>query len=91
MKSPLERIPGVGKALSRDLERMGFREVAELANQDPEALYEQIMAIEGQHVDRCVLYVFRCALYFASHTEHEPEKLKWWNWSDARLAAPKTP
>jgi hypothetical protein len=34
-------------------------------------------------VDRCVLYVFRCAVYFASEAEHDPELLKWWNWKDA--------
>ncbi|MGA3073400.1 MAG: helix-hairpin-helix domain-containing protein, partial [Bryobacteraceae bacterium] len=30
----------------------------------------------------CVLYVFRCAVYFASEAEHDPELLKWWNWKD---------
>jgi hypothetical protein len=91
MKSPLERIPGIGKSLSKDLERMGFREVSELADQDPEVLYERMIALERQHVDRCVLYTFRCAVYFASHSEHDPEKLKWWNWSDANLAAHSHP
>ena len=32
--------------------------------------------------DRCVLYVFQCAVYFAEtrEAEREPEKLKWWSW-----------
>ena len=29
-----------------------------------------------------MLYVFRCAVYFAEHEQHEPEKLKWWYWKD---------
>jgi len=33
-------------------------------------------------VDRCVLYVYRLAVYFAENETHEPEKLKWWNWKD---------
>jgi hypothetical protein len=38
----------------------------------------------GAHVDRCALYVFRCAVYFASEAKPDPELLKWWNWKDAR-------
>jgi hypothetical protein len=33
-------------------------------------------------VDRCVLYVFRCAVYYANNKTHDPELLKWWNWKD---------
>jgi hypothetical protein len=28
-----------------------------------------------------MLYVFRCAVYYASNETHEPERLKWWNWN----------
>ncbi|WP_394701143.1 helix-hairpin-helix domain-containing protein [uncultured Methanolobus sp.] len=34
------------------------------------------------NLDRCMLYVFREAVYFASNEEHDPELLKWWNWKD---------
>jgi hypothetical protein len=37
---------------------------------------------EATQVDRCMLYVLRCAVYFASHTTHDPELLKWWRWKD---------
>ncbi|MBC8473125.1 MAG: pathogenicity locus, partial [Planctomycetes bacterium] len=30
----------------------------------------------------CMLYVLRCAVYYASNTEHDPDLLKWWNWKD---------
>ncbi|MEJ2052157.1 MAG: helix-hairpin-helix domain-containing protein, partial [Calditrichota bacterium] len=36
----------------------------------------------GYKVDRCMLYVFRTAVYYVSNTGHDPEKLKWWNWKD---------
>jgi hypothetical protein len=73
-------MPGIGPAMARDLLRLGFRQPADLRTADPQALYERLMALEGRHVDRCVLYVFRCAVYFAETAEPDPEKLMWWNW-----------
>ncbi|WP_147822265.1 helix-hairpin-helix domain-containing protein [Salidesulfovibrio onnuriiensis] len=78
----LQRIPGVGPSLADDLYRLGFRHVEDLRDKDPEAIYRSLMALEGTHVDRCVLYVFRCAVYFASNSLHDEELLKWWNWKD---------
>lgn len=76
-------IPGVGKAMARDFYDLGYRSVEELKGQDPESMYLALCGLRGTHIDRCVLYVFRCAAYFASHDVHEPELLKWWNWKDA--------
>jgi hypothetical protein len=78
----LSRIPGVGPSLASDLWLLGVSTIAELRGLDPEALYTNLCERVGQHVDRCVLYVFRCAVYFASENEHDPELLKWWNWKD---------
>lgn len=39
-------------------------------------MYDKHCAINGCHTDRCVLYAFRCAVYFASQDIHEPDKLK---------------
>lgn len=77
-----QRIPGVGKSISVDLWDMGFRNVQELQNQDPEELYIRLCIQQGTHVDRCMLYVFRCAVYYASNEQHDPELLKWWNWKE---------
>ena len=44
--------------------------------------------LRGQHQDRCVLYVFRCAVYFATEPAPEPERLKWWNWMDTDSTVP---
>ncbi len=81
-KSPFEIIPGVGKAVAKDLENLGYRTVADLKNEDPEAMYERLCALQGIRVDRCMLYTFRCAVYFASNQTHDTELLKWWNWKD---------
>lgn len=45
-------------------------------------MYLRLCAQEGAHVDRCVLYVFRCAVYYASTDRPDPDLLKWWNWKD---------
>ena len=86
--SPLKRIPGVGPSIAADLHGIGITTVAELKHADPQALYERVCATTGQIHDRCLLYVFRCAVYYASHIKHEPQKLKWWNWKDS--PAPRT-
>ena len=75
-------IPGVGKNIADDLWNLGIRSVSDLKNRDPEKLYQQLCDFQGMHVDRCMLYVFREAVYFASNEEHDPELLKWWNWKD---------
>jgi hypothetical protein len=82
----LLRIPGVGPSIAADLHRLGIREVAQLRGRKPEALYAELCRAVGHPVDRCVLYVFRCAVYFASEAKHDPELLKWWNWKDPALA-----
>jgi hypothetical protein len=79
----LQVIPGEGPSLSQDLQDLGIKKVSDLKNKDPEQLYSQLCDQVGRPVDRCVLYVFRCAIYYASETGHDPELLKWWNWKDS--------
>jgi len=81
-KHPLQVIPGIGPSLARDLRDLGYERVAELSREDPQAMYERLIALRGTQQDRCVLYVFRCAVYYASNTVHDPELLKWWNHMD---------
>jgi Pathogenicity locus len=76
------QIPGVGKSIAEDMWNLGLRSVADLKNQDPEDLYLRLCALQGTHVDRCMLYVFRCAVYYASNEAYDAELLKWWNWKD---------
>ncbi len=80
----LKQIPGVGKKIAEDLWNLGYRSVQDLEDQDPEELYIKLCARKGMHVDRCMLYVFRCAVYYASNKKHDPELLKWWNWKDEK-------
>jgi hypothetical protein len=80
----LQEIPGVGKSISQDLRNIGIKSVSDLKGKDPEKLYNKSNRLAGVVQDRCLLYVFRCAVYYAGHTKHDPEKLKWWNWKDKK-------
>ena len=78
----LDSIPGIGKALSRKLNAIGISGVSDLRSTKSEQLFRKLEKALGTHVDRCVLYTFRCAVYFANHEKHDPAKLKWWKWKD---------
>lgn len=81
-------IPGVGKSLATDLWNIGISSIEDLKGQNPDKLYQRSNAYAGTVQDRCVLYVFKCAVYFANTptNERETEKLKWWNWKDPKKA-----
>lgn len=77
-----QQIPGVGKSIAQDFYDLGFRSVKELKDGNPDKIYAQLCSYKGMKADRCMLYVFRCAVYYASNTDHNPDLLKWWNWKD---------
>ena len=83
---PLRAIPGVGPSIAADLRALGIEDPTGLRGEDPERLYARSNTLRGVVQDRCLLYVFRSAVYFANTSRHQPELLKWWNWSDAALA-----
>ncbi len=85
----LQRIPGIGKSLAQDLVDLGITSVASLRGRNPEKLYRNLMDLHGSHIDRCVLYAFRCAVYFATEKKPDPERLKWWNWKDRQTVNPE--
>ncbi len=78
----LEQIPGVGKSIAADLRRLGITSVRQLKGKDPEKLYRKLCRFRASPVDRCMLYVFRCAVYYASTNDPDPKLLRWWNWKD---------
>ncbi|MHB8094368.1 MAG: helix-hairpin-helix domain-containing protein [Candidatus Aminicenantales bacterium] len=82
----LATIPGVGKSIAGDLWEIGIRHVSDLKGKDPQRLYERSNRRAGTVQDRCLLYVFRCAVYYAqtSEAKRDSEKLKWWNWKGDR-------
>lgn len=84
----LQTIPGIGPSLAQDLHALGIRRVADLKRRSPERLYRQLERLSGARQDPCVLYTFRCAVYYARTPRPEPALLLWWNWKDP---SPKPP
>jgi hypothetical protein len=78
----LQQIPGVGKSIAMDLWNIGIKNISDLKGKSPEKLYDASNTFAGGIQDRCLLYVFRCAVYFASNQKHDAQKLLWWNWKE---------
>ena len=80
----LMTIPWVGKSVARNLYDIGIHSVSDLKDKNPENLYAKSNKKSGAKQDPCLLYVFRCAVYFAKTKHPEPELLKWWNWKSIK-------
>lgn len=81
-RTDLLNIPGVAENMKRHLQNIGIGCVGDLKGQSPDDLYNRSCVYSGCNMDRCVLYVYRLAVYYAENEAREPEKLKWWNWKD---------
>lgn len=82
----LQQIPGVGKAVAADLWSMGYRTVEDLKGEDAELMYIRHNDLKRQVQDICMLYTFRCAVYYAETygQPQDPGKLKWWAWKEEK-------
>jgi len=80
--SELLQIPGIGPSICQDLHEIGIFKINDLVGQSPQSLYDRLCQVRNAAIDRCVLYVFRCAVYFAENKQPDPELLKWWRWKD---------
>lgn len=78
----LQQIPSIGKACSVDLWNIGIRKISDIKGQNPRFLYEKLNNFSDKKHDICMLYTFRCAVYFATEKLHDKEKLNWWYWKD---------
>lgn len=78
----LRIIHGVGVRIASKLHAIGIKTIADLMDKNPETIYELSNLHEGEIQDRCLLYVFREAVYFARTPHPDPKKLQWWYWKD---------
>lgn len=80
-------IPTIGKSLAEDMYNLEIRSLEDLKMQHPDEMYTKIRAQAASPMCRCVLYAFRCAVYYAStpSQNHEEQLLKWWSWSDKNV------
>ena len=78
----LQSLPGVGPKTSADLGAIGIRSPKQLNGKDPEILFERLRRRAGGKLDRCMLYVLRCAVHCSRHPGANNRQRKWWNWKD---------
>jgi hypothetical protein len=86
----LEQIPNVGPSIAADLRLIGLRAPADLAGQDPYAMYDRLCAATGQRHDPCVYDVFIAAVRYVEGAPKTP----WWAYTAERkatLAARRVP
>ena len=82
-KTDLRNIPGIGLNMERHLFDAGYTNIASLKGQDPAVIYDKDCIAQGITVDRCALYCYRLAVYFADNEGILPDdKQNWWNWKD---------
>ena len=76
-------IPSIGKNMAGHLIRAGYPDIASLKGQDAQDIYMRDCLVQGTQVDRCALYCYRLAVYFADHNGKLPsDQQNWWQWKD---------
>lgn len=73
-------IPNVGRAMMGDFQRLGFTAPAELAGEDPYALYQRMCAVSGARQDPCVLDTYMAVVEFMNGGAPKP----WWSFTAER-------
>jgi nucleotidyltransferase/DNA polymerase involved in DNA repair len=86
MTRQLKDLSGVGPAMLRDFEVLGIRTVADLADREPNELYETLCQLTGSRHDICVLDAFECTIAQARNPDLPPHERQWWWWSRRRKA-----
>ncbi|MBL0050870.1 MAG: pathogenicity locus [Bacteroidetes bacterium] len=84
-----KKIPSLGKACVLYFWNIGLRRIKDLEGQNPNLLYQKLNKVSGLTHDICMLYTFRCAVYFATEINHDIEKLNWWYWKDKNTLGSK--
>lgn len=81
MKSDLIKIPGIGTNMAQHLISAGYPTIESLKGQNPNDIYAADCLAQGKKIDRCAVYCYRLAVYYANHDGQLPEnKQNWWNW-----------
>lgn len=76
----LTDLPNIGKAMARDLQRLGIRRPEELVGRDPLQLYQQLCRVTGARQDPCVLDTFISITRFMDGEAPQP----WWAYTEER-------
>jgi len=74
----LTAIPEIGPRLAAMLRELGYQHAEDLKNENAEKMYARLIAQRGEHIDRCVLYIFRFAVAHTACPEKTAGK-RWWH------------
>ena len=84
-KHPLLSLRSVGPATLQDLQMLGIDSISQLAEADPQDLYDNLCALTGSKQDICVFDTFCCAIAQAQNPDLPDEQKEWSWWSRQRL------
>jgi hypothetical protein len=82
----LEDIPNVGPSIAGNLRLMGYKSPADLAGNDPYAMYDDLCRKTGQRQDPCVIDVFIAAVRYMEGAPGKP----WWKYTAERKRTLRT-
>lgn len=82
IKRELYSLMNVGPATLKDLALLGITTIEQLAQANPDELYERLQMITGTKHDPCVWDVFAAII----HEANTDEKTPWWHWTQVRKA-----
>jgi len=76
------QIQGIGKSAAKDLLSIGLKNISDLKGKNAEYMYDLLHKVSGFTQNKCFIYAFKCAIYYAEtpKEKQEPEKLQWWYW-----------
>ncbi len=78
----LRSLMNLGPATQKDLALLGITTIAQLAQANPDELYERLQKITEKKHDPCVWDVFAAII----HEANTGEKFPWWHWTPIRKA-----
>ena len=81
-QNELRSLMNVGPATHKDLTLLGITTIDQLAQANPDELYERLQKITGKSHDPCVWDVFAAII----HEANTGEKTPWWRWTSMRKA-----
>lgn len=73
----LQEIPNVGPKMAEDLVKLGVKRLEDAAGRDPDEMYHELCALDGERHDPCVRDVFAAVVSFA---DGGPAR-SWWEFT----------
>ena len=81
-RKELMTVPNIGKSMAEDLIQLGVTSIAQLAEREPDELYDSLCRLTNTRQDPCVWDTFAAAVHYAKTGEAK----KWWDYTPERKA-----